>query len=33
MAVPQFRAVDQEPFTRTSTFVLRRLSVGGSIVY
>jgi len=32
-AVPRFRAVDQEPFTRTSTFVLRRLSVGGSIVY
>lgn len=32
-AVPGFRAADQEPFTRTSTFVLRRLSVGGSIVY
>ena len=32
-AVPEFRAADQEPFTRTSTFVLRRLSVGGSIVY
>jgi hypothetical protein len=31
--VPEFRAADQEPFTRTSTFVLRRLSVGGSIVY
>jgi len=30
---PAFRNVDQEPFTRTSTFVLRRLSVGGSIVY
>ena len=27
------RPLDQEPFTRTSTFVLRRLSVGGSIVY
>ena len=32
-AAPAFRNVDQEPFTRTSTFVLRRLSVGGSIVY
>jgi hypothetical protein len=32
-AVPEFRAAHQEPFTRTSTFVLRRLSVGGSIVY
>ena len=32
-AVPGFRAADQEPFTRTSTFVLRRISVGGSIVY
>ena len=32
-AVPEFRAADQAPFTRTSTFVLRRLSVGGSIVY
>ena len=32
-AAPAFRSVDQEPFTRTSTFVLRRLSVGGSIVY
>jgi len=32
-AVPGFRAANQEPFTRTSTFVLRRLSVGGSIVY
>jgi hypothetical protein len=32
-AVPGFRPADQEPFTRTSTFVLRRLSVGGSIVY
>ena len=32
-AAAAFRNVDQEPFTRTSTFVLRRLSVGGSIVY
>ena len=32
-ARPRFRPADQEPFTRTSTFVLRRLSVGGSIVY
>ncbi len=32
-AAPAFRDVNQEPFTRTSTFVLRRLSVGGSVVY
>jgi hypothetical protein len=28
-----FRPAGEEPFTGTSTFVLRRLSVGGSIVY
>ena len=32
-AVREFRAAGQQPFSRTSTFVLRRLSVGGSIVY
>jgi hypothetical protein len=31
--MPDFRPAGQEPFTRTSTFVLRRLSVGGSIVF
>jgi hypothetical protein len=31
--VPEFRPADQAPFTSTSTFVLRRLSVGGSIIY
>jgi hypothetical protein len=30
---PEYRPATQEPFTRTSTFVLRRLSVGGSIVF
>ena len=31
--MPGFRPAAQEPFTRTSTFVLRRLSVEGSIIF
>jgi hypothetical protein len=31
--MPGFRPAGQEPFTRTSTFVLRRISVEGSIIF